>query len=133
LFSANCDLEMAREVEVDQFVVPGLDLSSFIQNLTGHKQQVTIGPGLRKNDLQLLTCRGGRLRFDRNPDRVWIDSVQIRYQPIKGERVVGVVLNSRGNQIKVDIGTADSAILNVLAFEGATKKNRPDIKVRPMQ
>lgn len=120
---------MAHELEVDQFVLPGTDLVEFIQKQSGHKKQITIGPGVRKVNHQLLTCRGGRLRFERNPDRVWVDSVQKRYLATKGERVVGTVLSNRGSQLKIDIGTAEYAILDVLAFEGATKKNRPDIKV----
>lgn len=117
-------------IEPDQFILPGVDVQDFVQKQCEHKKQIIVGPGLRKCDQQLLTCRAGRLRFDRNPDRIWIDSIQKKYQPVKGDRVVGIVLNCRGNQVKVDIGTAEYAMLNVLAFEGATKKNRPDIKVK---
>lgn len=43
--------------------------------------------------------------------------------------VIGVVTERHGESFKVDIGGAHAATLPMLAFEGATKKNRPDLKV----
>jgi exosome complex RNA-binding protein Rrp4 len=43
--------------------------------------------------------------------------------------VIGVVVAKSAEHYKVDIGTAQQALLGVLAFEGATKRNKPDIKV----
>ena len=117
------------------FVVPGTDLTEMIeQRSPSLKDHIVIGPGLhRQATTQRIICnRSGRLLIDRNPDRYWIRSIQRRYQPVKGDRVVGVVLNNRGNQFKVDIGTAEYALLSMYAFEGATKKNRPEIKVSPV-
>lgn len=42
---------------------------------------------------------------------------------------MGIVASKGAFTVKVDIGTNDYAILNLLAFEGATKKNRPDVNV----
>lgn len=49
--------------------------------------------------------------------------------PAKGERILGIVSSKGALSVKVDIGTNDYAILNLLAFEGATKKNKPDVNV----
>ncbi|KAF9911333.1 exosome non-catalytic core subunit rrp40, partial [Lobosporangium transversale] len=46
-----------------------------------------------------------------------------------GESVIGVVVGKTVEHYKVDIGTAQPALLGVLAFEGATKRNKPDIKI----
>lgn len=50
--------------------------------------------------------------------------------PANGDSVLGVVLNRGGEIYKVDIGASDVASLPWLAFEGATKRNRPDVEVR---
>lgn len=43
--------------------------------------------------------------------------------------VIGVVTQRLGEQYRVDIGAAFPATLNALAFEGATKRNRPAVRV----
>lgn len=43
--------------------------------------------------------------------------------------MVGVVTQKAGDIFRVDIGGAEHASLSYLAFEGATKKNRPDVVV----
>lgn len=51
------------------------------------------------------------------------------YVPNRGENVVGIVTQRSSDIFKVDIGASEQASLSYLAFEGATKKNRPDIQV----
>lgn len=53
----------------------------------------------------------------------------IRYVPNRGDIVVGIVTQKSGDIYKVDIAASEQATLSYLAFEGATKKNRPDIQV----
>lgn len=48
---------------------------------------------------------------------------------MNGERIVGVVVSKSGLTARVDIGSNELATLNLLAFESATKKNRPNVKV----
>ena len=48
---------------------------------------------------------------------------------MKGESVLGVVTQRAGDVYRVDIGASVLASLSYLAFEGATKKNRPNINV----
>lgn len=43
--------------------------------------------------------------------------------------MVGIVTQKSGDIFKVDIGASDQATLSYLAFEGATKKNRPDVQI----
>ncbi|PBK74838.1 hypothetical protein ARMSODRAFT_878432 [Armillaria solidipes] len=47
------------------------------------------------------------------------------------ESVIGVVTQKVGEGFRVDIGSADTA-LDGLAFEGASKRNRPNLKVCSM-
>ena len=65
----------------------------------------------------------------RDPGWYWVDCHQKRYVPTRGENVIGVVLAKAGDTFKVDIGTSEAASLSYLAFEGATKKNRPNVQV----
>jgi exosome complex component RRP40 len=39
------------------------------------------------------------------------------------------VIQKLGDAFKVDIGTAHAAVLSLTAFEGASKRNRPNINV----
>ena len=47
---------------------------------------------------------------------------------MKGDRVVGVI-TARPMQFRVDIGAHAAANLSEIAFEGATKRNRPNLQV----
>ncbi|KAF5396786.1 Exosome complex exonuclease RRP40 [Paragonimus heterotremus] len=44
-----------------------------------------------------------------------------------GDRVVGTVVRRVGDNFAVDVGCGSLASLNYLSFEGASKRNRPDI------
>ena len=43
--------------------------------------------------------------------------------------MIGVVTAKSGDFFRVDVGGAEPASLSYLAFEGATKKNRPNVNV----
>jgi exosome complex component RRP40 len=52
-----------------------------------------------------------------------------QYIPAPQESVIGVVSQRQGEGYRVDVGSAHSATLDGLAFEGATKRNKPNLKV----
>ena len=56
-------------------------------------------------------------------------SLTKKYVPSTKESVVGTVIARSGDGWRVDIGSAHYAYLDGLAFEGATKRNRPNLKV----
>ncbi|VDD81392.1 unnamed protein product [Mesocestoides corti] len=78
--------------------------------------------------------------------RLWVDSLPLMVSPSPvlggapqalhasqfsvGDRVLGVVKKKSGDLYQLDIGCYSSASLNYLSFEGASKKNRPDIRIR---
>ncbi|XP_023184371.1 exosome complex component RRP40 isoform X2 [Xiphophorus maculatus] len=72
---------------------------------SGKSERLVAGPGLRRSGDRLL------------------------YVPAKGETVIGIVTVKSGDVFKVDIGGSEVASLSYLAFEGATKRNRPNIQV----
>ena len=53
-----------------------------------------------------------------------------QYIPVKEEKVIGIITNRGSDSYKVDIGGAMPASLPSLSFEGATKKNKPNLQVQ---
>lgn len=56
--------------------------------------------------------------------------VLLQYVPVRGDHVIGIVTNKLGDTFRVEIASSETATLSYLAFEGATKRNRPDVKVQ---
>lgn len=112
---------------ISNFVLPG-DVISDIKSIRG---VTVIGPGLRQNEENpntLCVTQAGKLHF-KEPNTYWIEGRRHRYIPKKGDLVVGVIIKKMGDTLKVDIGSAEFASLSMLAFEGATKKQKPDVQV----
>ncbi|XP_041055801.1 exosome complex component RRP40-like [Carcharodon carcharias] len=115
---------------VAQVVLAG-DLLTFPPS-SGEK--VLCGPGLRRqghgqlSGHALSVCKSGVVRH-KEPSVYWVDSQQKRYVPAKGEYVIGIVTAKSGDIFKVEVGGSEQASLSYLAFEGATKRNRPNVQV----
>lgn len=114
----------------DQFSCGSDDTDSAVIPLTeaSRPQKVLCGPGLRRCGGRLLVCKSGVLRH-KQPNVFWIDSQQKRYVAVKGDSVIGIVTARSGDVFKVDCGGSEQASLSYLAFEGATKRNRPNVQV----
>ncbi|KFP03424.1 Exosome complex component RRP40, partial [Calypte anna] len=52
-----------------------------------------------------------------------------QYVPVKGDHVIGIVTAKTGDVFKLDVGGSEQASVSYLAFEGATKRNRPNVQV----
>lgn len=52
-----------------------------------------------------------------------------QYVPVKGDHVIGIVTGKVGDVFRLDVGGSEQASLSYLAFEGATKRNRPNVQV----
>ncbi|XP_078267902.1 exosome complex component RRP40 isoform X2 [Rhinoraja longicauda] len=117
---------MAHCAVVGDVVLAG-DLLTFP---AAHGAKVLCGPGLRRqgSGLGLAACKSGILRH-KEPSVYWVDSQQKRYVPTKAEYVIGIVTTKSGDIFKVDVGGSEQASLSYLAFEGATKRNRPNVQV----
>lgn len=91
------------------------------------KGGIVLGPGLSREGTTVYATKCGVLRKKKplSHDIYWVDTHSKRYVPIKGEHVLGIVVAKAGDAFRVDIGAAEYASLSYLAFEGATKKNRP--------
>ncbi|CAJ1059317.1 exosome complex component RRP40 [Xyrichtys novacula] len=119
--------------KVGQVLLPGDEFSFQADDtisLSGpvKPEKMVCGPGLRRSGDRLLVCKSGVLRH-KPPNMFWMDSQQRRYVPVKGETVIGIVTVKSGDVFKVDFGGSEQASLSYLAFEGATKRNRPNVQV----
>lgn len=86
--------------------------------------ELRVGPGLDADDTFLTTERAGVLRRTR-AGKLWVSTRSSRYTPSPGDAVLGVVTDRGGEAFAVDVGAAFPATLPALAFEGATRRNRP--------
>ncbi|KAK1175669.1 exosome complex component RRP40 [Acipenser oxyrinchus oxyrinchus] len=114
--------------KIGEAVLPGDLLAFEIQNSENKREKLICGPGLRRDGEDVFVCKSGILRH-KEPNLYWIDLQQRRYVPAKGESVIGIVTAKSGDVFKVDVGGSEQASLSYLAFEGATKRNRPNVQV----
>ena len=56
-------------------------------------------------------------------------SYYFQYVPVKDDSVIGIITNRGSESYKVDIGSSMPAALGNLSFEGATRRNRPNLQV----
>lgn len=111
---------------IGNVVLPGDTLENLL-NLNG---AILVGPGLRRHidEEKIIITRPGILKH-KAPNVYWVDGYSKRYIPKKGDFVVGIVQVKRGDILKIDIGGTEVASLSTYAFEGATKKQKPDVNV----
>ncbi|KAI8611621.1 hypothetical protein BC830DRAFT_1068320 [Chytriomyces sp. MP71] len=90
---------------------------------------VKVGPGLRQDLEGIVVAKAGILKQSAHGDKVWVESNQRRYVPALNESVIGIVTAKHVENYRIDIGGAHPASLGVLAFEGATKRNKPNLEI----
>ncbi|KAL9711159.1 exosome non-catalytic core subunit rrp40 [Leucoagaricus gongylophorus] len=109
-------------------IVPG-------ENVDAQHINLKLGPGLLNvmsngpsgSANYIIATRAGNLNHSANGAKWWIES-NSRRVPTQ-ESVIGVIFQRQGEGYRVDIGSAHMASLDGLAFEGATKRNRPNLRV----
>jgi exosome complex component RRP40 len=105
-------------------VLPGDDIT---KHVTKFQRSIKIGAGLTSTEQTVIGTSAGTLRY-RAPTTYWVECGKRRYIPKVGDQVVGVVEERGGEFYRVNILGATFALLNRLAFEGATKRNKPELK-----
>ena len=81
-----------------------------------------------EEDGAIVATRAGVLSL-RPPNRFYVASSSRRYVPAVGDTVVGVVLDRATEFYRVRLHATGVAQLPVLAFDGATKRNKPSLAV----
>ncbi|BGP49197.1 exosome non-catalytic core subunit rrp40 [Rhodotorula kratochvilovae] len=122
-----------------QVLLPGDPLPSSSSTATA---SLHLGPGLSthaaalpkgkgKERADVAASRAGLLGHlvHGDKERFWIEGTVKRYTPQPPEPVLGIIIARHAEGYRVDIGAAQAASLDALAFEGATKRNKPNLKV----
>ncbi|KAJ1728006.1 exosome non-catalytic core subunit rrp40 [Coemansia sp. Benny D160-2] len=114
-------------------VIPGdvVDTSAEAGENSGSAETkvLRLGPGLMQAGEQVRAVAAGVLNSNDDSNQWWAVGNKRRYVPSEGEPVIGVVVARHGEGYRVDIGSAHDALLPLLAFEGATKRNKPNLAV----
>lgn len=90
---------------------------------------VRLGAGVVQQGNHLVASKAGFVKHDPRRSKVWIAGNQRRYEPVVGEAVIGIVTDRHAEEYRLDIKATDTATLSALAFEGATKRNKPSLTI----
>jgi exosome complex component RRP40 len=115
----NIDSAFQREI-----IFPGEDVTT---KITGLSKSIKIGVGLSKVDEKVISNTVGIISY-RPPTSYWVESNRKRYFAKTGDQVVGIIEDRGGDFYTVNIFNGMNCILNRLSFEGATKRNKPELK-----
>ncbi|GAA5836000.1 hypothetical protein JCM11251_006623 [Rhodosporidiobolus azoricus] len=121
-----------------QVLLPGDPLPSSSSSASVAKV-LQLGPGLAsgvvkgkgKEREHVAASRAGLLGHveQGGKDKWWIEGTLKRYTPNPPEPVLGIIVARHAEGYRVDIGSSQAASLDALAFEGATKRNKPNLKI----
>jgi exosome complex component RRP40 len=104
-------------------VLPGDDVTEEVTRL---KKSIKIGTGLQQDGDHVAVTTGGCLRY-RAPATYYVESNLKRYIPNVGDHVVAMIEEKTGDYYRVNLLSGSMAVLHQLAFEGATKRNKPEL------
>ncbi|KAF4322573.1 hypothetical protein BBO99_00003750 [Phytophthora kernoviae] len=106
-------------------VLPGDDVTATLTKTT--RRVKLAGTGLRQLPDERIVCtNAGVLRY-RPANRYWVEFNHKRYVASMDDGVIGIVTDRNAEFYRVNIGAA--ATLGSLAFDGATKRNRPSLRL----
>jgi len=103
-------------------VIPGTDVSAILdQSDTTH-----LGGGLvRLRNGSVVCSLAGYLHASNK--RCWVGEAGKRNLPMEGDVVIGTVVENLGESYSVDVGGPRLASLDALAFDGASRRNAPNL------
>jgi len=137
--STSCSmLEEKLAEKKGSVLLPGdevLDLSEQMfqdQSIAGSERKrpvMRLGGGISQRGSMLVASKAGTLRLESRRNKIWIQNNQKRYTPALEDMVIGVVQDRHADEYRLDINGTDTATLPALAFEGATKKNKPNLTI----
>ena len=117
-------------------VLPGDDVTDLVQRgarvrlgrgLDTPSSSSSSSSGSRSNSQVVRSVAAGVLKY-RAPNTYFVETAKRVYVPAVGDQVVGIIEEKLGEFYKVNIFSSAPALLGKLAFEGATKRNKPELK-----
>ncbi|XP_055335824.1 exosome complex component RRP40-like [Paramacrobiotus metropolitanus] len=126
------DAENENTADSRKLCIPG---DKVFQVESSSIKTLTLGPGIRKSGDNLFATRVGIVHY-KLPSTFFLETQSESYSPAAGDDVVGVVIKRKGHELSeqyfvVDLGRnveRQNGFLPVLAFRGATKRYRPNLK-----
>lgn len=114
----------------EKVVLPGDDVTELIESAADSRPgaAIKLGAGLTPMDDGVAATRAGILSH-KEPARFFLLSNYRRYYPAVGDAVVGVITDRNAEQYRVRLHGITNAVLPVLAFDGATKRNKPNLAI----
>ena len=106
-------------------LLPGDKVTSIVTN--HFVKGIILGRGLIERSNEVYAVNAGRLQYS-PPSTYWIDSNTKIYIPNLGDQIVGIIEDKGSDFYKVNIFSGSMALLPRLAFEGASKRNKPELK-----
>jgi len=118
------------------FVLPCTDIittnNNNNNNNNNNSSSITIGNGVIYKDDKIVSIEGGKLNYSITSSscQYSIKNNKKYYIPRTGDNVIGIIEEKGTDYYKVNIfsGANSIALLGRLAFEGATKRNKPELK-----
>lgn len=110
-----------------ELILPGDHLASLTERRGSKRAVVRIGGGITQRKDSLLSSKAGYARHEPRRNKLWVENNQRRYEAAEGDMIIGIVQEKYSEEYRLEINGSDSAMLPGLAFEGATKKNKPNI------
>ncbi|KXN67090.1 hypothetical protein CONCODRAFT_10908 [Conidiobolus coronatus NRRL 28638] len=98
-------------------------------NKLNFDQVLKLGPGVTYQNDQLVAINAGELMVNQGQNKIWLEFDSKRYKPSVHDPVIGKIVGRQTDHYLVDVGCAFPAMLPHLAFEGATKNNKPNLNV----
>ena len=112
-------------------VLPGDDLT-YINSNNSSKKAIKLGTGLLydASSKKITATLAGRLHHRSSTNTYYILTNHKRYIPKVNDRIIAIVEERLGDYFRVSIphSSTGSALLPTIAFEGATKRNRPNLQ-----
>lgn len=117
------------DLKLDAFVLPG----DVVGRISSNLKVLRLGPGLYQDCESIKASRAGILRCTQPENTYWVDHTSLkRYIPNVDDLVIGVVKQRHGDNFKLDIGSANLATLPMIAYEGASRKNKLNFKINQL-
>lgn len=109
----------------ERSVLPGDDVTDDVLSVA---ESLRLGSGLAQVGERVVATKAGLL-CHKAPNRFYVASSQRRYVPAVGDTVVGVVVDRTTDFYRVRLHATGVAQLPILSFDGATKRNKPNLAV----
>lgn len=118
---------MTLNTSLGSFMLPGESIGTLTEQSGNVK--IVVGHGIKQKNYEMYSTRPGLLHFDIRRKKISIVANYKRYTPGLEDCVIAIVMEKHSEEYRLDINGTDTATLSAVAFQGATKKNKPTLQI----